>query len=114
MKAKRTKLDPTTDAYVEYQVHRIANFEPAPFQFKGKPSRKDTPLDEIPPIGKQQEFITRDQCRIILGGCCLYTVAKLERAGKFKGKHINKQNERSTSKKLYRKADVIAYAAGRD
>jgi hypothetical protein len=84
---------------------------PRPLKIRG-PRYK--PLDAIPKIGDQQEFITRDQVRLILGGISLMTVARLDRSGKLKGVQLNKITKsteyHSTSKKLYRKADVIAYA----
>jgi hypothetical protein len=77
-------------------------------------SHRFKPLDEIPIIGAQQEYITRDQVRLILGGISLMTVARLDRSGKLKGVQLNRISKsteyKSTSKKLYKKTDVIALA----
>jgi hypothetical protein len=111
---------PTAETkYIELVMSYAQSDEiPTPFGYIPRPAKmrgpRYKPLDAIPKIGDQQEFITRDQVRLILGGISLMTVARLDRSGKLKGLQLNKMTKsseyHSTSKKLYRKADVIAYA----
>jgi hypothetical protein len=85
---------------------------PEPLKVRGSRYR---PLDKIPKIGAQQDLVTRDQARVILGGISYMTIARLDRSGKLTGIKLNDMTDAnsegpSTSKKLYHKAEVYSLA----
>jgi hypothetical protein len=63
------------------------------------------PINEIPKIADEQVLITRQQARVVLGGVCYMTIARLEADGKLQPVQLS---EGVTSKKFYLRDEVMA------